>query len=344
MPEHGYQPIDLSGLRTYSIADRAHKVSLGPAAGEASLPPEGATALELLASLPDVLGVREFRAVVGAIVGAVGARRPVVMAMGGHVVKVNCGPVVIDLIKRGVVTAVVCNGATAIHDVEIATIGQTSEEVADTIRDGSFGMVRETMDFFTAAAKLASGERIGLGEAIGRRLTEQRAPNVGCSILAAAYRAGIPACVHVALGTDTVHMAPEADGADVGVATMHDFRLVCSVVANLGAADFPPVGQRGSESAARQGPGGVWLNVGSAVVLPEVFLKAVSVARNLGADLEAMTTANFDMLRHYRPRANVVLRPTAPGRGHEVIGHHEFLLPLLRQAVIEELARTKGER
>jgi len=335
MPEHGYRPIDLSGLRTYSVADRVHKVTLGPAADGAFLPAEGATASELLASLPDVLGVKEFRAVVGAIVDAVGAKRPVVMAMGGHVVKVNCGPVVIDLIERGVVTAVVCNGATAIHDVEIATIGQTSEEVAETIRDGSFGMVRETMDFFAVATRLASGERIGLGEAVGRLLTEQRAPHVGCSILAAAYRAGIPACIHVALGTDTVHMAPEADGAKIGAATMHDFRLVCSVVADLGAADSP---------AAGHGAGGVWLNVGSAVVLPEVFLKAVSVARNLGADLEAMTTANFDMLRHYRPRANVVLRPTAPGRGHEVVGHHEFLLPLLRQAVIEELAGTKGGR
>ena len=339
MPKRQYEPIDLSALRTHSVAERAHRVSLGELA---SVPPAGATAREFLASLPGVLGVNEFRAVVRAIVEAVSAERPVVLAMGAHVVKVGCGPVVVDLIERGVVSAVVCNGATAIHDVELATLGATSEEVADTIADGSFGMVRETMEFFAAAARSAAGRRSGLGAAVGRLLIEREAPYRQSSILAAAHRAGLPACVHVALGTDTVHMATEADGADIGQATMHDFRLTCSLVANLGAADFRPRPGAAAESAGGRGPGGVWLNVGSAVVLPEVFLKAVSEARNLGADLDAMTTANFDMLPHYRPRANVVLRPVAPGRGHQVIGHHELLLPLLRQAVIEELAPRKG--
>jgi len=326
MAEHDYEPIDLSGLRTYSVAQRAHKVSAGEMAG---LPPAGASAAELLAALPDVLGVRAFRAVVRAIVDAVAADRPVVLAMGAHVVKVGCGPVVVDLIERGVVRGVVCHGATAIHDVELATLGATSEEVADTIRDGSFGMVRETMEFFAAATALAAGAGEGLGRAVGRLLVERRAPHGQRSILAAAFRAGIPACVHVALGTDTVHMAAEADGAAIGAASMRDFRVVCSLVADLGA-DRPG------------GAGGVWVNVGSAVLLPEVFLKAVSVARNLGADLEAMTTANFDMLRQYRPRSNVVLRPTAAGRGHEIIGHHEFLLPLLRQAIVEEMHAGGG--
>ncbi|HUU85274.1 MAG TPA: hypothetical protein VM243_17380 [Phycisphaerae bacterium] len=322
MPQREYNPVDLSALRTYSVADRAHKVSLSQMA---ALPPAGASAAELLASMPNVLGAREFHAVARAIVRAHRGGRPVVFAMGAHVVKVGCGPIVIDLIERGIVTAVVCNGATAIHDVEMAVLGATSEEVAETIRDGSFGMVSETMDFFTAATDLASREGVGLGQSVGRLLIQRNAPNLDCSILAAAVRAGVPACVHVAVGTDTVHMAPAADGAKIGAATLQDFRLACSVVADLGA-DKP------------DGPGGVWLNVGSAVVLPEVFLKAVSVARNLGADLDAMTTANFDMLGHYRPRVNVVRRPTASGRGHEVIGHHEILLPLLRQAVIEELA------
>ena len=326
MADRKYQPVDCTRLRTYSVTRRSHKVSLGEMAG---LPPVGASAADLLASMPGVLGAGELRAVVTAIADAVVAHRPVVFAMGAHVVKVGCSPIVIDLIERGVIRAIVCNGATAIHDVEMAMLGATSEEVADTIRDGTFGMVRETMEFFAAATDLAAGQDLGLGAAVGRLLGEREAPNLKLSILAAAFRADIPACVHVAVGTDTVHMAAEADGAKIGAATLRDFRLACSVVADLGA-EKP--GQAG----------GVWLNVGSAVLLPEVFLKAVSVARNLGANLDAMTTANFDMLRHYRPRANVVLRPTTAGRGHEVIGHHEILLPLLRQAVIEELARREG--
>jgi hypothetical protein len=244
--------------------------------------------------------------------------------MGAHVVKVGCSPIVVDLIRRGIVTAVACNGAFAIHDVELATVGATSEEVADTIRDGSFGMVAQTLEFFQRAADAACEHDLGLGEAVGRLLAEARPPFLDTSVLAAAYRASIPATVHVALGTDTVHMTESADGARLGAASLRDFRLVCSVVADLGATD-------------RSGVGGVWVNLGSAVVMPEVFLKAVCVARNLGADLDAMTSANFDMLRHYRPHVNVVTRPVTFGRGHEVIGHHEILLPLLRCAVIEQL-------
>jgi len=322
MPRHPYEPVDCSQLRTFSVARRSHKVSQDQLAG---LPLRGASAAELLASLPEVLGAAELRAVVRAIVEAVRGERPVVFAMGAHVVKVGCAPLIIDLIERGVIAAVVGNGALAIHDYEMAALGATSEEVAETIRDGSFGMVRETMEFFAAASDLACRDALGLGEAVGRLLAERDVPHRELSILAAAQRAGIPACVHVAMGTDTVHMAPQADGARIGAATLRDFKLVCSVVGDLGAAE-------------PGGPGGVWLNLGSAVILPEVFLKAVSVARNLGADLDRLTTANFDMLRHYRPRVNVVLRPTAAGRGHEVIGHHEILLPLLRQAVIEGLA------
>lgn len=322
-----YQPVDPSRIRTYSVAERAHKMDMAAMAG---LPGPGASAAELLASMPDLLGAAELRAVVKAIIDARRAERPVVLALGAHVVKTGCSPIVIDLVRRGIVTAVACNGATAIHDVELATIGATSEDVADTIRDGSFGMVRETLDFFGAVSEVTAKEECGLGEAVGRLLVTRGAPHVGFSILAEAYQAGIPATVHVALGTDTVHMTGATDGAAIGRASMHDFRLLCSVVGDLGAA-LPGWA------------GGVWLNVGSAVVLPEVFLKAVSVARNLGADLDAMSTANFDMLRHYRPRANVVTRPVIRGRGHEVIGHHEILLPLLRQAIIEELKMENGK-
>ncbi len=242
--------------------------------------------------------------------------------MGGHVVKVGCGPVVIDLMKRGVVTAIACHGATAIHDVEVAMVGATSEDVADTVRDGRFGMVRETAEFFADSAKRAFEDGGGYGAAIGRLVHERKLPHAPFSILAAAAELHLPATVHVALGTDTVHMPPSADGAQIGKATLDDFRILCEVVRRMG-------------SDAPGGPAGVWCNVGSAVLLPEVFLKAVSIARNLGADLDGLTTVNLDQLRHYRPAQNVVGRPVAQGRGHDLAGHHEILLPLLRQAIIE---------
>ena len=317
-----YQPVDLSKLRTYSVAERAHKADAERAARPA---PPGASAAELIDSMPQYLGAAALRGVVAAIVAARRADRPVVAALGAHVVKVGCSPILVDLIRRGVITAVAGNGALAIHDVELATIGATSEEVADTIRDGSFGMVRETMSFFDAAAARARRDSLGLGAATGAMLLDGAAPHRGLSILAAAREADIPATIHVALGTDTVHMSGGLAAADLGEASLLDFRLLCDVVADLGAK------QPGAA-------GGVWLNIGSAVVMPEVFLKAVSVARNLGADLDAMVTANFDMIRHYRPHQNVVTRPVTRGRGFEVVGHHEILLPLLRQAVIETLS------
>jgi len=317
-----YKPIDLTGLKTYDAVRRRHKASVTQAA---ALPPPGASAAELLDSLPDYLGAAALRRVVAAVVSAVQNDRPVVAAFGAHLIKVGCSPILIDLIRRGVVKAIACNGACAIHDAELALLGETSEEVADTIRDGRFGMVTETLAFFDEVAALAKRDSVGLGEATGRLLIDQKAPNLQDSIFAAAREAGIPACVHLALGTDTVHVSPGADGAALGAASMRDFRLVCDVVSDLGATGESQVG-------------GVWLNIGSAVVLPEVFLKAVSVARNLGAKLDGMTTANFDMIPHYRPRQNVITRPVAPGQGHEVLGHHEILLPLLRQAVVEALA------
>lgn len=316
-----YTPVDLGRIKTYSAKQRAHKAGVDRLA---SLPACGASAGDLIDAFPDYLGAAAFRQVVSAMVAAVQHNRPIVAAFGAHVLKVGCGPVLIDLIERGVIKAIACNGACAIHDVELAMLGETSEEVADTIRDGTFGMVRETMTALELAVSLAGREKIGLGAAVGRMLLDSDAPHAEQSVFVAARRADVPATVHVALGTDTVHVSGRLDAAALGAASMNDFRLICDVVSDLGAK-------------GDGGVGGVWLNLGSAVVLPEVFLKAVSVARNLGANLDEMTTANFDMIRHYRPGQNVIRRPVKKGRGHEVIGHHEILLPLLRQAVIERL-------
>lgn len=388
-----YRPIDPKKIRTYSVAERTHKSSTSRAA---KLPGAGATAGELVESFPDFLGATAFCRVVDAIVAAVRNDRPVVAAMGAHLIKVGCSPIIVDLIRRGVIRAIACNGATAIHDMEMATIGETSEDVADTIRDGSFGMVTETMTFFDEVTKEAHRRSIGLGEAVGDLLMDRDAPHADQSIFVAARQAGIPACVFVAIGTDTVHMSQGADGAALGEASLRDFHLLCDIVSDLGAKTTGDVGDVAAGARVRKdagdvegrvgvagvgavkgagargvgsaedaegggaddaggagvgnagdaggggaddvGVGGVWLNIGSAVIMPEVFLKAVAVARNLGADLDSMTTANFDMIRHYRPAANVITRPVAKGRGHQIIGHHEILLPLLRQAVIDRLA------
>ncbi len=314
------RPLDVSRLRLHSIRERRHISQIEAFAGT---PPPGASFEAWFESLPGFLGAERLRAAARAIIEARTAGRPAAFAMGGHVVKVGCGPIVIDLMRRGILTAIAGHGATAIHDVEIAMIGATSEDVADTIRDGRFGMVRETAEFFSEAARLAAETGSGYGAAIGQLICEHRLPNAGLSVLANAWQLGLPATIHVAIGTDTVHMAGIASGADIGAATMADFRILCEVIAGMA----PPNG----------GPGGVWCNVGSAVLLPEVFLKAVSVARNLGADLDAMKTVNLDQLRHYRPTQNVVGRPVSKGNGLDIAGHHEIMLPLLRQAIIERL-------
>jgi hypothetical protein len=312
------QPLDWTRLRLHSRAQREHKVS---AAALARCTPAGASFHDWFEGLPRFLAVEELRLVVAAIVAARRAGRPVVLAFGGHVIKTGCSPLIVDLIERGLVTALATNGSGAIHDLELAETGATSEEVGDTIRDGRFGMVRETCERMNAAASLGA-QGVGLGRALGELLHNGAAPYRAASLFAAAYRAGIPVTVHVALGTDTVHMHPQADGAAIGAASLLDFRMLCAVVAELGAA-------------APGAAGGVWLNVGSAVIMPEVFLKAVSVARNLGHSLAGLHTANFDMLRHYRPTQNVLTRPVEPGHGHALVGPHELLLPLLRQAVLE---------
>lgn len=277
-------------------------------------------------ALPDIYAGTHFKELVGRILAARAARRPVVMAMGAHVLKVGLAPLVNDLLRRGVVTHVALNSAGAIHDFEIATIGRTSENVDTQLPLGRFGFADETGAGIAEAARRGAhpppGEEAGFGRGLGRLLLERGAPHVDLSVPATAVRLGCGVTCHVAIGADIVHMHPACDGADLGAAALADFHHVCRVVAELGAE-------------APGGAGGVWLNVGAAVLLPEVFLKAVSVALNLGRDLSAMTTANLDMIRQYRAETNVVRRP--PGKGITLIGQHELLLPLLRMAVISKL-------
>ena len=311
-PRKPYQPVDLSRVRLKPAQQLLTKVSRRM---QARTPAPGARMGAWLDSLPDVLAARDFRAVVAAVAKAHARGKPVVAALGAHVIKCGCTPVLVDMIERGIVTAVVMHGAGAIHDYELAVLGRTSEDVAAHLDDGSFGMVQDTGAFFSRALDYAWTEGVGLGEAVGALLGREAPKRVADSILATAAAREIPATVHVALGTDTIHMHPHVDPALLGAASGVDFTLLCAVVGDL--------------------QGGVWLNLGSAVLLPEVFLKALTVARNLGGRVDKFVTADFDMLRHYRPTVNVVQRPTASG--YQITGHHEIMLPLLRQAIVETL-------
>jgi hypothetical protein len=281
----------------------------------------GATIEEWLASLPRQLAGNEIRRVRDHLCRAIGQGRTVAAAVGGHVIKTGCGPYLVDWIRRGVLTAVALNGAAAIHDVELAIAGKTSEDVATQLPTGQFGMARETADAFAIAARAGAADELGLGWALGQHLEGQRAPHRDSSLIVAAYQAGVPCTVHVALGTDIVHMHPHVSGAALGEATMIDFRRLCTVVSTLHE--------------------GVWLNLGSAVVLPEVFVKAVSVARNFGHNLDGLVAVNIDKQAQYRSRVNVLDRPAA--QGIELIGHHEILLPLLHAAMAARLAQAVAD-
>jgi len=270
---------------------------------------------DFIDGLPDFLGARDLKGLARAVADAHRGGRTVAFALGGHVVKVGCGPVVADLVERGIVTTLAMNGATAIHDYELAFAGVTSEDVAEGLETGDYGLARETVEALASAARLAAKSGAGLGAEMGRAIAEGRLAHAGLSMLAAAHRKGVPATVHVAYGTDTPHMHPSVSGADVGAATARDFEILAEVVAGL--------------------EGGVWVNVGSAVVLPEVFLKCLTLARNLTGGPREFTTANLDMLHHYRPTVNVLKRPG--GRAYSVTGQHEIILPLLRTAVLAAL-------
>jgi hypothetical protein len=298
--------IDLEALRRLSLHERASLVRLEDFA---RLPPAGATVGEFLDALPHVLAGDVLRKLAARIREAAAAGRTVALALGGHIVKTGVVPYLIDLVDRGIVKALCLHGATAIHDAEIALAGKTSEDVATGLKDGSFGMARETFELMNRAYR--EGAESGLGRALGRILEEERAPNRHASLMAAGFRRGLPVTVHLTIGADVVHVHPGLDAAAMGRSTYADFLKVTEVVAGL--------------------EGGVWLNVGSAVVLPEVFLKALAIARNLKGLPRKFATANLDMLMHYRTRVNVVERPG--GEGFQLLGHHELLIPLLHAAV-----------
>ena len=306
-------PADLTRIRTVSIQDRPSKVTREHLAR----PLEGnATVRDFLASLPHVLAADDLRAVVSALREARRRERLRLVMMGGHVVKCGLAPVIVRMMRKGYVTALAMNGAAAIHDAELAVWGKTSEDVAAGLGEGVFGMVEETATLLNGCAREAAQGGLGLGEVLAAEVGRRSPSGNDESILAAAHESGIPVSIHVALGTDIVHQHPSADGAAIGESTFVDFRLLASRLADLHA-------------------GGVALNLGSAVLLPEVFLKALAVARNLEGPIGGFVTANFDFMRHYRPLENVVRRPTREsGRGYNFVGHHEIMIPLLA-AVLE---------
>ena len=312
-----YREADLSRLTVGSVQERSTRVRVEDFARP--LVPEAAAAL--VDSLPDQLAARALRELVERVVVARRRGRPVVAMCGGHVVKTGVSPCLVVLLERGVITHLALNGAAAVHDVEIARSGRTSEDVEANLQTGAFGMVDETGGFMSDVMLEGTGRGEGLGECWGRALCAEGAPHAAVSLLAAAWRLGVPATVHVAVGTDTVHYHPRCDGAALGAGSLRDFRILAAALA--------------------EARGAVVLNFGSAVVLPEVFLKALAVARNLGAGLEDLTTANFDQIQHYRPRLNVLERPTrAEGaRGYSLTGHHEIMIPLFAGAVLARISR-----
>ncbi len=311
--KHG--PMDFAAMKTVPIADRGGKVTVEHMAKV----PDRHGVTGLLDSLPSLLAADDFRRVIDAVAQARAQKRAILWGLGGHVIKCGLAPVLLDLMRRGYVSAFVMNGAASIHDFEIGIAGQTSEDVEAVLPDGRFGAAEETGREMNDAIVAGAAAGLGMGEALGARLDTLARPEYApYCVLLEAWRASVPVTVHVAVGTDTPHTHPQADGGAIGQATHRDFRLLCSLLTDMH-------------------DGGVYLNVGSAVVLPEVFLKAVSVVRNLGNSLARFTTANFDFLQHYRPRMNVVQRPHAQrdGKGYSITGHHEILIPLLAAALIE---------
>ena len=311
---YAVKPLGLDGLDTYPLRSRKSKVGID----DLGAPPVPATSFrDFWERLPDILAARDLRELVRRMQDARANERAIVWGLGAHVIKVGLSPLLVDLMDRGFVSGLALNGAGIIHDFELAMVGQTSEEVAEGLGEGRFGMAEETGALLNDAIRDGVADGIGLGESVGVLLTREDPPHKETSLLWNAYRLSIPVTVHVALGTDIIHMHRQASGAAIGEASLHDFKLFASVVRELNG-------------------GGVYLNVGSAVLLPEVFLKAVSVVRNLGHPLTDFSTASFDFIRHYRPRVNVVERPvTGVGRGFEFTGHHELMLPLLAQALVE---------
>ncbi len=317
MCAYDYRPMDISQMRGRSIRDRRSKIQL-----EAFAHPyaKGSGVAGLMESLPGILAGRDFGALVDLILKAQRKKRAIIWGMGGHVIKCGLAPILIDLMDRHFITAIAMNGAAAIHDFEIALAGATSEDVKQELNSGDFGTSEETAQGMNHALSQGVEKEMGAGEAWGHYIHENppQFPFAPFSLMAAAYQRHIPVTVHIAIGTDIIHNHPSADGGVLGKASLRDFRLLTSIVKDLHA-------------------GGIYLNWGSAVLLPEVFLKAVNMVRNLGNPLEDFTTANLDFIQHYRPTQNVVQRPTAKsGQGIALTGHHEILLPLLAATLIEK--------
>ena len=316
MSAYRFQPLDLSQLSTYPLDSRHSKVTVKDFARPLS-DEEARAASALLNSLPDMLAVQSLRAVAQAIVNAKANHKAIIWGAGGHVIKTGLAPILIDLMRRGFVTSIALIGSGVIHDFEIALIGSTSEDVDEALGQGAFGMAEETGRILNDAINKGACDDIGLGEAVGQMLVELQPKFAVYSLLHAAYQNKIPVTVHATIGTDIIHLHPNADGASIGKTSHRDFRLLTSIVKELDG-------------------GGVYLNIGSAVTLPEIFLKAVTVVRNLGVPLQNFTTVNFDFIQHYRPNTNVVKRPVAngAGKGYSLTGHHELMIPLLAAAIL----------
>ncbi|MBW6521242.1 MAG: hypothetical protein K0A99_09585 [Desulfoarculaceae bacterium] len=309
------EPLDFSGLHTYSLHGRPSKVNVDNFARPI---PAGSTVRALLDSLPDQLLGRDFPELVQRLAAVHRRGRPLLVGMGAHVIKVGLNPLLIDLMERSIITGIAMNGACIIHDAEIAMAGFTSEEVGNVLGDGAFGAARETGEVLNGAINQGARDGMGMGAAVGAALVAGKFPHNDKSLLATASRLGIPVTVHVAMGTDIIHIHPSASGEAIGATSHLDFRIFCTQVANLQY--------------------GAYLNIGSAVLLPEVFLKALTVVRNLGHQVDDFTTANFDFMKQYRSLTNVVNRPTAKGgRGYHVTGHHELMIPLLVACLLDEL-------
>jgi hypothetical protein len=309
-----FAPIDLEKINTYELASRPSKVTVKDFAK-----PVGAddSLRDFLERLPRILAVQSLREIAAQIRRARDLNKPVVWGIGGHVVKTGLAPVLIDLMRRGFVSAFASNGSVLVHDTEIAVAGFTSEDVDASLGKGDFGAARETGEILNRAAKRGAADEIGLGEAMGREVFQMNPPNAEASLLCQAYKYKIPFTAHLTIGADIGHFHASSDGAALGQTSHTDFRLFCSVVREING-------------------GGVYLNLGSAVTLPEIFLKAVTVVRNLGYPLTDLTTANFDFIQGYRPNTNVVRRPTAngAGRGFSLTGHHEIMIPLLAAQIL----------
>jgi hypothetical protein len=318
----GPKPLDLRRVRTYPLRRRRSVVAADLLARPIR---PTATVLAFLDGLPRILAADQLRDAARAIAQSHRRRRPVVVGMGAHVIKVGLSPILVDLMERGIVTAIAMNGAGIIHDFELAFHGATSEDVGSGLADGRFGMARETGVFLNDHIRAGATRGLGLGRAIGEAIERMQLPHRRFSLLAAAARLDLPATVHVAVGTDIIHMHAGADGAAIGATSLRDFHLLAGVVAGM--------------------DGGVFVNLGSAVIIPEVFVKALNVARNLGHRVRRITCIDMDFIRHYRPHVNVVTRPTADGgRGIELTGHHEIMFPLLAAAVLAEVGAGRGRR